>query len=446
MSSMKEMTAAVDIGTAKTTAIIGRYTIDRKLEVVGYGSTDTRGVRNGVVVNIEEAGQSIREAVDAACRGLKLKVRAIYAGLSGQKIRTRSASGYRMIDKDGEVTRELVSSLYEEVGRYSLQPGEKIFHVVPQEFIVDGEMGIQQPVGMAGNRIDAMFNLILAPDSYRINLRRSAEKAGFELAGVFVNPFVQGEAYLTEDEKEAGVVLVDFGAGTTGISVYYENRLRLAAELPFGGAVVTRDIKEGCNIIARHAELLKVQFGRALAELAPDNKVVQIPESDGWPAKEVSFKNLSHIIQARMEEILEGISFQIESTGLMHKLGAGIVITGGGAGMAELEKLISYKTGLDVRFGRPVIPMKELLFAEQVNGPEAANILGLLVKGLKKREGMRNPDTMVIHESEEEERPQNPRQQHRPNGNGFKGVFNNLFEKARDGLGNLISDEDMEMN
>jgi cell division protein FtsA len=130
----------------------------------------------------------------------------------------------------------------------------------------------------------------------------------------------------------------------------------------------------------------------------------------------------------------------------MHKLGAGIVITGGGAGMAELEKLISYKTGLDVRFGRPVIPMKELLFSEQVNGPEAANILGLLVKGLKKREGMRNPDTMVLHESEEEERPQNPRQQHRQNGNGFKGVFNNLFEKARDGLGNLISDEDMEMN
>jgi cell division protein FtsA len=443
MSNYKELVSAVDIGSSNTTAIIGRFASGNKLEILGYGCVETDGVRNGVVVNIEEAGKSVRAAIDTAEKGLNLKVKKVYAGISGQKIKSVTVDGYRMIDREGEVTTRLIKSLYDEMHRYSLEAGEQILHVLPQEFLVDGEGGIKQPVGMTGNRIDAKFNLVIGPVSYRNNLQRCLEKAGLELVKVFANPYVQGTAFLTNDEKEAGVVLLDFGSGTTGVTVYYENRLQNLAELPFGGSVVTNDIKEGCNIIARHAEMLKVKFGSAMEELAPENKVVQIPEVDGWPAKEVSFRSLSSIIQARVEEILEGVNYQVEKTGLLHKLGAGVVVTGGGAKMKDVDKLVSYMTGLDVRYGKPVIPMEQHLFNDQIMTPASANVTGLLVEGLKERQGIKSPAAMVTAD-----KGSMARRTHKTvvdQGPGLMNAMGNLFEKAKEGFGSLIADEDMEM-
>jgi len=443
MSNYKEFVSAVDIGSSATIAVIGRLTRSNKLEVLGYGSADTRGVRNGMVVNTEEAGKSVRSAIDAAQKGLNLKVKKVYAGISGQMIRTISVSGYRMIEKGGEVTSRTVNSLRDEMHRYSINPGEEILHVLPREYLVDGEGGITQPVGMTGNRLEATYNLIISPASYRNNLQRCLEKSGLELVEVFANPYVQGAAFLSDDEKEAGVVLVDFGSCTTGVSVYYENRLQNLAELPFGGSVVTNDIKEGCNIILRHAELLKVKFGYAMEELASENKVVQIPEVDGWPAKEVSFRNLSGIIQARLEEILEGVNYQVEKTGLLHKLGAGVVITGGGAKMRGIDKLVSYMTGLDVRYGKPVIPVESHLFNELVMTPDSANALGLLVEGLKERQSKKNPGSMVVPD-----KSSIVKRTHKSvidQGPGLINAMGNLFEKAKEGLENLIADEDMEL-
>lgn len=442
MNLTRELVAAIDIGTMRTRAAIGRFTTDGKLEIVAVGDTLTKGVRNGVVVNIDEAALSIRTVINSLEKTLNLRVQKIYAGISGQKITNRQATGYR-VTENGEVTQAVINSLIDEAQRYSSAPGEKVYHLVPREFIVDGERGVVNPVGMAGRRVDAAFTVISASEAYELNLRRSIEKAGYELVSVFTNSFVQGSGFLSKDEKEAGVILIDFGAGTTGISMYYENKLRLASELPFGGNVISNDIREGCNIIPRHAEMVKVQCGYAFSELVPDNKFAQIPEVEGWQAKEISFRNLSGIIQARLEEIIEGVNYQLESTGLLPKLGAGIVLTGGGSNMRGIDKLVSFMTGFDVRFGRPVVAIQEQLFNQQFMNAESANLIGLLINGLYQSRRNKYPTGMIVSDVQEEVRKKQPVKNQ---GIGLKSMVSDLFGKAKEGLNGLISDEDNEVN
>ena len=442
MNLTRELVAAIDIGTFRTRAAIGRFTSDGKLEIVAVGDTLTQGVRNGVVVNIDEAALSIRTVISSLEKSLNLRVQKIFAGISGQKINNRQATGYRMTE-NGEVTQAVINSLIDEAQRYSSGPGEKVYHLIPQEFIVDGERNVSNPVGMAGRRVDAAFTVISAAESYELNLKRSIEKAGYELVSAFINPFVQGSGFLSKDEKEAGVILLDFGAGTTGMSLYYENKLRLATELPFGGNVISNDIREGCNIIPRHAEMVKVQCGYAFSELVPDNKFAQIPEVEGWHAKEISFRNLSGIIQARLEEIIEGINYQLEATGLLNKLGAGIVLTGGGSNMRGIDKLVSYMTGIDVRFGKPVVAIREQLFNEQIMNVESANLIGLLINGLYQARRNKYPPGMIVSDVQEEVKKKQPVKNQGP---GLKTMVSDLFGRAKEGLNGLISDDDSEIN
>ena len=441
MNLTRELVAAIDIGTLRTRGAIGRFTSDGKLEIIAFSETLTRGVRNGVVVNIDEAALSIRTVISLLENSLNnLKVKKVYAGISGQKITNRQVTGYRMID-NGEVTQTIINSLIGEAQRYSNGPGEKIYHLTPEEFIVDGERGVNNPVGMAGRRVDGAFRVVTAPESYEQNLKRSIEKGGYELAGAFINPYVQGSGFLSKDEKEAGVILLDFGAGTTGVSLYYENKLRLAVELPFGGNVISNDIREGCNIIPRHAEMVKMQCGYAFSELVPDNKFAQIPEVEGWHAREISFRNLSGIIQARLEEIIEGVIYQLESTKLLNKLGAGIVLAGGGSNMRGIDKLVSYMTGFDVRFGKPVIPVKESLFNEQLMNTQSANLIGLLINGLYQARSQNYPPGKIVSDTPEATRTKPP-----VKNLGLKTMVSDLFGKAKESLNGLITDEDNEIN
>ncbi len=442
MNLTRELVAAIDIGTLKTRGAIGRFTPEGKLEIVAFCEAMTLGVRNGVVVNIDEAALSIKSVISSLEKSLNLKVRRVYAGISGQRICNRLTTGYR-ITENGEVTQTIINSLVGEAQRYTLGTGEKVYHLTPQEFIVDGERGVNNPIGMAGRRVDASFTVISASESYEQNLRRSLEKGGYELAGTFINPYVQGTGFLSKDEKEAGVILIDFGAGTTGVSLYYENKLRLAAELPFGGNVISNDIREGCNIIPRHAEMVKIQCGYAFSELVPENKFAQIPEVEGWHAKEISFRNLSGIIQARLEEIIEGVNYQLESTKLLNKLGAGIVLTGGGSNMMGIDKLVSYMTGFDVRFGRPVVPIRENLFNEQLMNTQSANLFGLLINGLYQSRNQKYPPGMIVSNTPEEDRKKQPAKNQ---GTGLKTMVTDLFGRAKEGLNTLISDEDSEIN
>jgi cell division protein FtsA len=275
-----------------------------------------------------------------------------------------------------------------------------------------------------------------------MNLRRSLEKAGVELVSAFVNPYVQGMGFLSKDEREAGVILLDLGAGTTGLSLYYENKLRLAVELPFGGNVISNDIRDVCNIIPRHAEMVKLQCGCAFAEMVPENKYAQIPEVEGWQAKEISFKNLAGIIQARLEEIMEGVNFQIESTGLANKIGAGIVLSGGGSNLLGIDKLVSLLTGFDVRFGKPVVAIEEHLFPHTL-GVGSSTVLGLLINGLVQSKRNNYPAGMVVSDAPVEVKEPQPVKQQR---SGLKSMVSDLFGKAKDGLNGLITDDDQEIN
>jgi cell division protein FtsA len=439
MNLTRELVAAIDIGTSKSRAVIGRLTPEGKLEILAYSEEVSRGVRNGVVVNIDEAASSIRSVISALEKETNLCVKKIFAGISGQKIYNRQVSGYRMTE-NMEVSQSLINSLLEEAHRYSTGPGERVYHLIPQEYIVDGEKGVQNPVGMAGRKVEGFFGVISAADTYQQNLQRSIEKAGYELASAFVNPFIQGSAFLSKDEKEAGVVQIDLGAGTTGVSLFYGNKLRLATQLPFGGNVISNDIREGCNIIPRHAEMLKIQCGYAFSDLAPDNKYAQIPEVEGWQAREISFKNLAGIIQARLEEIIEGVNYQLEATGLLDKLGAGIVLTGGGARMREIDKLVSYITGLDVRFGKPIISMKEQLFLDKLLNPESATLTGLLINGLYQARSQKYPSGMIVSNEYHEEPKVRPVS--KPQSSGIKNMVSDLFGKAKVGISGLLADDD----
>ena len=442
MNLTRELVAAIDIGTLKTRGAIGRFTSDGKLEIVAFCETLSMGVRNGTIVNIDEAASSIRTVITALEKTLNLKVNRVFAGISGQKICNRQVTGYRMTE-NSEVTQSMINSLVGEAQRYSVAPHEKVYHLTPEDFIVDGERVVNSPVGMTGRRVDGAFRAILAPESYEQNLRKSLEKGGFELAGAFINPYVQGAGFLSKDEKEAGVVLLDFGAGTTGISLYYENKLRLAVELPFGGNVISNDIREGCNIIPRHAEMVKIQCGYAFSDLVPENKFAQIPEVEGWHAKEISFRNLSGIIQARLEEIIEGVNYQLGSTKLLTKLGAGIVLAGGGSNLRGIDQLVSYMTGLDVRFGKPVVPIREQLFNVHLMNPQSANLIGLLIHGLYQARNQKYPPGMIVSETHQEA---GKKQQVKNQGSGLKTMVSDLFGKAKLELNGLISDEDSEVN
>jgi cell division protein FtsA len=250
--------------------------------------------------------------------------------------------------------------------------------------------------------LQAEYKLIVGPEMYEEKIKTSLKNAGFEAVGVVVNPIAAAESVIDEEEKEAGVVVVDLGGGTTSISVFYENVLRFMSVVPFGGNVITLDIKEGCNILLKQAESLKVQYGAALGDFVPANKVVTIPGINGWEPKEISFKSLAYIIQARMEEIVESIFFQIEKSGYTDKLGAGIVITGGGAKLEGLRQLVRFKTGMDVRIGFPIVALP---FDQEkvLDSPQYATAFGLLKKAMRD-ENAQN-DEMIVKKRKVKEKP-----------------------------------------
>src|SRR5690606_10152563 len=234
-----------------------------------------------------------------------------------------------------------------------MEPGEEIIHVLPQEYIVDGDQGIKNPIGISGVRLEANFHIITGRISAAKNIKKCVDKAGLTVDEMILEPLASSEAVLSDEEKEAGVVLVDIGGGTTDVAIFHEGIIRHTAVIPFGGNVITEDIKEGCTIMKRQAELLKQKFGSALASESQDNEIVCIPGLRGREPKEISVKNLASIIQARMEEIIEHVHYEIRNSGYEKRLIGGIVVTGGGAQLKHVTQLFEYITGMDTRVGYP---------------------------------------------------------------------------------------------
>jgi len=399
MATNGKIVAAVDIGTTKIVSLVGRLSEQGKLEVLGISQTASKGVKRGVVLNIEETVNAIQTTSSEAMKQSGIKFNEVFVGIAGQHIKSVRNRGYINRDSyEDEITRNDLQNLIDDMNKIPVDVGEEIIHVLPQNYIVDSETGVKNPVGMFGKRLEANFHIVIGQTSSARNIGKCINRVGLDVKQLVLEPLASSAAVLTDDEKEAGVALVDIGGGTTDVAVYYDDVIRHTAVIPFGGNVITRDIKEGCAILQRQAESLKMQFGSALGDLAQEDKVVTIPGISGRDPKEISFKSLAYIIQSRMEEIIDAVSYEIENSGYMDKLSAGIVLTGGGSMLKHLNQLVKFKTGMDVRIGFPGEQMVAET-AEEINQPMYSTSVGLLLKGLEYYED--NNEEMVLRDEDE---------------------------------------------
>jgi cell division protein FtsA len=383
MSKKEQYVAAIDIGTTKIVAIVGKKNENGKIEILGLSKALSKGVKRGVVLNIEDTVNAIETTVNDVQQRSGIMFTEVFVGIAGQHIKSMKNRGYILRDSyEDEITKDELFKLIDDMHKIHIDIGEEIIHVIPQNFIVDNETGVKNPIGMCGRRLEANFHIVIGQIAAARNIEKCIRKAGMSVKDMILEPLASADAVLTEDEREAGVVLVDIGGGTTDVAVYYDNIIRHTAVIPFGGNVITKDIKEGCAILQRHAEQLKIQYGSALGDIAPDDKVVAIPGIAGREPKEISFKSLAYIIQSRMEEIIDAVNFEIQNSGFADKLAAGVVITGGGAMLRHLPQLMKFKTAMDVRIG---IPNEHLSGSarNEINQPMYATAVGLIMKGFE---------------------------------------------------------------
>ncbi|MFO7616403.1 MAG: cell division protein FtsA [Bacteroidales bacterium] len=379
MGKRDQIVSAIDIGTTKVTAVITRKSEDGRFEILGLGAAPSTGVKRGVVVNVDETASAISKAVEEAEKEAGIRMLEVYTGIASHHIRSMKNSNSKYLEKE-EITQADVDYLHEQMARTPVDPGEEIIHVLPQSYKVDNELDILKPVGMTGRVLEASFNLVIGKVTAARNISKCVERIELKVKRLIMEPLASAMAVLTPDEREAGVILVDIGGGTTDIAIYYNDIIRHTAVIPFGGNIVTNDIKEGCSILLRQAEALKVQFGSAMGEVAEEGQTVTIPGISGRDPREISFKNLAYIIESRMEEILEAVNWEIENSGYADKLSAGIVLTGGGAMLKNLPQLIRRKTGYDVRIGYPDQHLVEET-EEQYLQPMYSTAVGLVVAG-----------------------------------------------------------------
>jgi len=383
-----EIVVGLDIGTTKIAAIVGRRNEHGKIEILGMGRADSVGVARGVVLNIDQTVDSILNALQEASQKSNIQIKVVNVGIAGQHIKSHQHRGIRTrSSSELEISQGDVDALIDDMFKLVMLPGQKIIHVLPQEYIIDNEPGIKNPIGMAGVRLEANFHIITGQVSAITNINRCVERAGLVISDLTLEPLASAEAVLTEEEKEAGVVLVDIGGGTTDVAIFQEGIIRHTAVIPLGGNSITEDIKQGCSIIKSQAELLKVKFGSALSSENQENEIVSIPGLRGRAHKEISLKNLSSIIQARMEEIIELVCYEIKNSGFENKLIAGIVVTGGGAQLKHIKQSFEYITGMDTRIGYPNEHLSNA--TDEVASPMYATCVGLVMKELEQVERSR---------------------------------------------------------
>jgi cell division protein FtsA len=383
MQKDKDVVVGLDIGSTKISVIVGCQDEYGNLEILGMGNAVSDGVIRGLVTNIDKTVNSIEQAIAEAEAQSNINIRVVNVGIAGQHIRClRQHGSITRESSDTEISQEDIARLTNDMYRIVTPPGSEIIHVMPQDFIVDHEDGIKDPVGMSGVKLEADFHIITAQTNAISNIQKCIKRVGLEIQELMLEPIASSLAVLTEEEKEAGVVLVDIGGGTTDVAIYYDNIIRHTAVIPFGGSIITSDIKQGCMIMQNQAEALKVRFGKALSEEASFNDVVSIPGLKNRPPKEISVKNLAYIIEARMEEIIEMIYTEIVRSGYENRLAGGIVITGGGAQLACIKQLFELLTGMDARIGHP----NEYLGKsknEAAKSPMYATPIGLVLAGFR---------------------------------------------------------------
>ncbi|UMB62109.1 cell division protein FtsA [Lutibacter sp. A80] len=440
-----DISVGLDIGTTKIVAMIGRRNEYGKIELLGTGKAKSLGVHRGVVNNITQTIQSIQMAVDEAVAVSGIKIDEAVVGIAGQHIRSLQHSDYiTRPNAEDVIDEDDLDKLEKQVHKLVMLPGEEIIHVLPQEFKVDGQPEIVEPVGMYGGRLEANFHVVVGQVSSIRNVGRCIKSAGLDLAGITLEPLASAEAVLSAEEKEAGAALIDIGGGTTDLAIFKNGIIRHTAVIPFGGNVITEDIKEGCSIIEKQAELLKTKFGSAWPGENKENEIVSIPGLRGREPKEITLKNLSKIIHARVVEIVDQVFLEIKNYGHEEpkkKLIAGIVLTGGGANLKHLKQLVEYITGMDTRIGYP----NENLAGDSdeiFSTPQYATAVGLLMNGLNrldkkniKIKQQQADEEEVVNEVEETEKKEvvDEIEEHQES---KKTIFEKWADKFRDFLDN----------
>ncbi|KHJ38929.1 cell division protein FtsA [Pedobacter glucosidilyticus] len=440
-SKVSPIVVGLDIGTTKICVIVGRRSEHGKIEVLGLGKAESAGVTRGVVSNIAKTVKGITQAVEEGSSQSNVDIKIVNVGIAGQHIKSLQHRGIlTRKDLSNEISKKDIDRLIDDMFKLAMNPGEEIIHVLPQEFTVDNEPGIKDPVGMAGVRLEANFHIITGQVTAIKNIMKCVVQGGLETQDLILEPLASAESVLSEEEKEAGVVLVDIGGGTTDVAIFHEGLIRHTAVIPFGGNSVTEDIREGCSVMRNQAELLKTRFGSALAEENKENEIICVPGLRGREPKEISVKNLAYVIQARMEEIIDHVYYEIKSSGYEKKLIGGIVITGGGAQLKHLSQLVEYVTGLDCRIGYPnehLAKNEELPknIYEDLKSPMYATGIGLLIKGIEKVESELQKDYKVSSSAPVSSVAESSSKKNR-------GLFASLLEGTKKFIKDDISDQD----
>lgn len=378
MIENKEIIVGLDIGTTKVSVVVGQKDDRNQFVILGTGKAPSYGVMRGEVANIDKTVTAIKEAIAEAEASSGCEITEVFAGIAGSHIKSMQHRGILTRENSKEeITAKDVKRIIKDMHMLAMEPGMQIIHVIPQEYFVDSLPAGNDPIGMCGSRLEADFHIITGKIAAAQNIERSIVKAGYQMVGLILEPLASAASALDPQEKEAGVVLVDIGGGTTDIAIFYKDVIRHTAVIPFGGNIVTSDIEEGCNIMNKQAELLKVRFGSALSVDVKENQIVSIPGVKGRPAKEISVKNLANIINSRVEEIFEQVYYEIKASGYSKKLRAGIVLTGGGSELRSIKQLVEYVTGLDARIGQPLENLANGYDLE-LRSPAFATSLGLL--------------------------------------------------------------------
>ena len=400
----KNISVGLDIGTTKIVAMVGARNEFKKVEILGIGKSQSLGVHRGVVNNITQTIESIKYAIEEAkMESGEKEIKEVVVGIAGQHIRSLQHSDYITRENpDKVIDNNDIDELINQVYKLVMLPGEEIIHVLPQDFKVDGQSEIKEPIGMYGSRLEANFHIVVGQVSSIRNIGRCIKSSGLEMADITLEPLASADAVLSDEEKEAGIALIDIGGGTTDVAIFKDGIIRHTAVIPFGGNVITEDIKEGCSIMGNQAEQLKVKFGSAWPGENKETEIVAIPGLLGRDPKEISLKTLSKIINARVVEIIEQVYLEIKNYGndeAKKKLIGGIVLTGGGSQLKHLKQLVEYVTGMDTRIG---FPGEHLAGDTKNSSPIFSTAVGLVMKAIENNE--KNEGETLIGDKTTEER------------------------------------------
>lgn len=402
MNTYRQLEAIVDIGTSKVVVLIGYFAPDRKVEIVGYGESESEGIHRGVIMNSHEAANAIKMAIRMAQQGLDAQIKSVTVGINGHKLHSTIVPIEKTLDPQKEITSETLQSIVKDAKTQACQGGEIAYHASPISFILNEETFINNPIGYTGKTLSSRYHVITGPMDYQNMVLKTFEILNLHVEKIVVHPAILGKYCLSKDEKEMGSAVVDFGCGVTTISIYFKKHLYHTSTIPFGSEVVTSDIKEGFQIINEYAERLKTSHGSITSLITNRNIQITLPQAGDIKEKDISIMALSEVIEARLQEINEALVYQMEKYDLIEKMGAGIVMSGGGANLRGMQNLLSFDTGKEVR----IFSSNQLVgsFANKLNSPQYITAINLMCYTLERAEKEKRPKKNIEQHSSKKEK------------------------------------------